>query len=98
MDFIYNDLLHSIEITKDFLLHDLCSSYLISKENASNILEQLNNIKMGLNFANSKGQAELANSYISDYLSIKYSPLYIEINESMKSKSSNKVLKLVSSR
>ena len=94
---IYKDLLDSIELVEKYLHQDDCDYSLISKEIASYILEQLNSIKIGINFANSRKQNELLDSYISDYFSIKYNMDCILIRDFVKRNNTPKLV-LVSQR
>ena len=98
---IYDDLLKSIELIKQYLLEH-GESYSMQNMNsfdivfANSIFFQLENIKRGLNGCfDSTSKTE---EFVSDFLSIKYNPQYIEIVKSVRKENNNRCLRKVSSR
>lgn len=101
MNYVYNDLLHSIELTKQYLLDNNISYSL--KDNFQNgdleileIFNKLDAIKKG--FYSSNGDITKLNKYVSDFISIKYSPSYLAMVNSIRNNKEVMTLRKVSSR
>lgn len=102
MNYIYNDLLHSIELTKQYLL-EKGISYSMPNSSFQNddsvimeIFEELKIVKRGIYSSN--GDVDKLNKYVSDFISIKYNPNYIAMVNCIKSDNECMTLRKVSNR
>mgnify|MGYP001037454970 CR=1 FL=1 len=93
---IYNDLIGSLELMKQYLLENGGSYSLYASdtkkelESVNELFESLVNIKKGINSSVNTNQLD---TYISRYLSIKYSSDYIKIAKSVRDKKTSRNLK-----